>query len=82
MMHAENIQSKLESKDGWVASLMQGGLDKDGLVDEVYLKLYSRYPDAEERKIAVSALLGEDLRDGLEDLVWALLNSAEFIFNH
>jgi len=26
--------------------------------------------------------LGGDARAGLEDLVWALLNSAAFVFNH
>ena len=82
MMHSEKLQSKLASKTGWIEELTSSGLSNDSTVNEVYLKLFSRYPTDAERSIAVSALLGKNPREGLEDLVWALLNSAEFVFNH
>lgn len=82
MMHSEGLQSKLQSGKGWVERLIQSGLNPSNVVDEVYLKLFSRYPEPGEREIAVKTISGENPRQGLEDLVWALLNSAEFIFNH
>jgi hypothetical protein len=82
MMHSEKLQSKLATDKGWIQKLMNSGLSNDATVDEVYLKLLNRYPTEPERSIAVSSLLGENPREGMEDLVWALLNSAEFVFNH
>ena len=82
MMHSENLQSKLASEKGWIETLINSGLSNDATVEEVYLKLFCRLPSDGERSIAVSSLLGGDARAGLEDLVWALLNSAEFVFNH
>ena len=51
-------------------------------VEEIYLTLFSRRPNSTEILIAMKAISGERQREGLEDLVWALLNSAEFVFNH
>lgn len=82
MMHSEGLQSKLQSDKGWIESLMRSGMNHSDIIDAVYLKIFSRYPDADERDIAEMTVLGENQRQGLEDLVWALLNSAEFIFNH
>ncbi len=82
MMHSEKLQSKLSSKSGWIQDLMDSSLSNTAMVDEVYLKLFSRHPKENERGIAIEALNAEDRREGLEDLLWALLNSAEFVFNH
>ena len=52
----------------------------DEIVDELFLATISRPPTAEEKSMSVSLL--ERLRDqGAEDLLWALLNRADFIFN-
>jgi hypothetical protein len=82
MMHSEGLQSKLQSDKGWLEALVRSGLKHSDMIDAVYLKIFSRYPDADERDIAEKTISGENQRQGLEDLVWALLNSAEFIFNH
>ena len=52
-------------------------------VEEMYLRTLSRYPDADERRAAEQAIdkAGEPKR-GYEDLLWALLNSKEFLYNH
>ena len=82
MMHSEDLQKKLQSKHGWVEELMQSGLHHGTMVEQVYLKLLSRYPTPEEKSIALKALSGDTPREGVEDILWALLNSAEFVFNH
>lgn len=52
-------------------------------VEEAYLRTLSRFPDPEEREIAV-AFIQESERpsDGLESLMWALVNTKEFILTH
>ena len=52
-------------------------------VNEAYLRTLSRFPTDEERSIAEDAVVGADKPiEGLRDLVWALLNTKEFIVNH
>jgi len=44
---------------------------------------FSRYPDAEELKIAAEYVNSKEKpREGFEDVVWALINTKEFLFNH
>jgi len=52
-------------------------------VEEMYLRTLSRYPDADERSAAEQAIdKAGETRRGYEDLLWALLNSKEFLYNH
>ena len=49
----------------------------------MYLATISRFPDAEERKMAQDAVAkAANVRSGLEDVFWALLSSKEFLYNH
>jgi hypothetical protein len=67
----------------WLASGLAARLKKlsgDALAEELYLSLFSRLPDAEERKETADFL---KRRPGaLADLAWGLLASTEFRFNH
>ena len=52
-------------------------------VGELYLRCLARHPDAEELAHGEQVLEGAGTRgEGVEDLLWALLNSREFAFNH
>lgn len=56
-------------------------LTNDQLVEELFLSVISRYPTAEEKQVAVAQL--EKYRNaGAEDLLWALFNKLDFIFNY
>jgi len=53
------------------------------IVEELYLRTLSRYPDAEESSNAEAAIAkSSSARGGLEDVFWALLNSKEYLYNH
>lgn len=53
------------------------------LVGEAYLRTFSRLPTAEEIADGEKYLKESvDLGAGLRDLIWALLNSKEFVVNH
>jgi hypothetical protein len=58
-------------------------LTPEQLIEEAYLRTFGRYPNAEEKKNGMEYIQGSaDLASGLRDLVWALLNSKEFVVNH
>jgi hypothetical protein len=46
------------------------------------MALLSRSPDETESAALVKLLDGNDKKAGLQDVVWAILNSAEFNSNH
>lgn len=57
--------------------------DTNSLVRQAYLRTLSREPDARELEIARAHLAqNADPVSGLRDVLWALLNTKEFIVNH
>ena len=53
------------------------------IADELYLSALARFPTPEESRRAVSVLTAAPTREqAAEDLMWALLNTKEFVFNH
>jgi hypothetical protein len=82
LMNAPGLHAKLTSDDGLVARLAKSDSSPRAVVEELYLRAYCRYPTDEERKDA-EELYREPVanrRRVTEDLLWALMNSAEFLF--
>jgi hypothetical protein len=83
LTNSEEIDNKVSAGDGRVARLLKEKVPADKAVEELFLTALSRYPTEAERKKAVDHITAEgDLKKGLEDLVWALVNTKEFLFNH
>ena len=84
LMNSETLQVKLADKNGRAARLAQAELLPGRIVDEIYLSIYSRWPSADEKAVAIEAFAAEGVKrqQAVEDLMWALINSAEFVFNH
>lgn len=84
LMNSDKLQTQLADKAGRAAALGQADRTAGEIVDEVYLAIYSRWPSVEERSIAVEAVESTQAKrqSAIEDLMWALINSAEFVFNH
>jgi len=65
------------------ARYAKSGIKTEGMTDALYLAAYSRRPADDERRLAqeflASAQAGSDPASGL---LWALLNSSEFVTNH
>lgn len=84
LMNSDKLQAKLAHKSGRAAKLGQEGKASDEVVNELYLALYSRWPSDEEKRVALEAFKGEGTKrhEAIEDIIWALINTAEFVFNH
>jgi hypothetical protein len=83
LISGDTIQKKISDPRGVLSKLAAGNRAPREIVEELYLRTLSRYPDAEERTTAETALAkAPNARQGLEDVFWALLNSKEFLYNH
>jgi hypothetical protein len=83
LMNNAGINGKLSSKTGRVTSLMAAKLPDNKIVEDLYLASVSRYPSPDESKKGVKALAtAKNKQQAAEDLMWALLNSKEYMFNH
>ncbi len=84
MMNSRALQSKLSHSEGFVRKLADSNRPPEDIVKELYLTAFSRWPTADELKKATAAYVGPEMtrRTATEDVLWALLNSAEFVFNH
>jgi hypothetical protein len=87
MLHLMNsgfVQDRLSAKEGAVTALEKSELKPEEIVTQLYLTYYSRYPTDDELKAAQAAFTREKAtrRAAIEDLMWAMLNSAEFLLNH
>jgi len=79
LVNDQSIVDKI--KRGSIRKLLP--LDDGPLVLQLYLRMLGRSPDTEELEIGVKHLRAGPTREiAFDDLVWALLNSREFITNH
>ncbi|HEV3339395.1 MAG TPA: DUF1549 and DUF1553 domain-containing protein [Pirellulales bacterium] len=81
LMNAPNLHHKVTSDEGRAARLAASGKTADEIVEELYLLVYARFPTSDERQVGNQwfATAG-DRRPAAEDLLWALLNTPEFLF--
>ncbi len=83
MINGETVRRKLESPSNRIAKRLEQGTSDADLLSEFYLTAVCREPRAEELsaiKAHVSA--ARDRRAAWEDVVWALINSKEFLLRH
>jgi Protein of unknown function (DUF1553)/Protein of unknown function (DUF1549) len=76
------VQEKLSSDAGRLANLIASGKSDADLIDELFLATLCRFPTAEERASLVSRLQKspDQRRRVAEDVLWALVNHREFLF--
>ncbi len=82
LMNSRNLARKVTSDDGRAAELAESDKTPDEIVEELYLSVYARLPDLEERRIGRELFEsdGATRRSATEDLMWALINTPEFVF--
>lgn len=95
LINSSEIKSKLAVGGGRAARLAAADVPDEDKISELYLAAFSRKPRPDEMATAI-AYLNEPLTDAagkpiakntaargnFQDLIWALMNSKEFLFNH
>ncbi len=95
LMNSADVKGKLASNTGRAAELAKPEITDADAISEIYLAAFSRQPTAEELSIAQDYVLqprndanGKPLaeatakRQRYEDLIWAIMNTKEFLYNH
>ena len=78
----EECLKLIERKEGWLTQAADSELEPDELIRQAYLRTVSRLPEEHELSAARRYLAeADDKRSGLRDLLWALINTKEFILN-
>lgn len=80
----KNYGNQLEEESGVEVDVRSNNdVDFSVLVSQAYLRTLSRYPSDVELKRSLAFIEdAETEMDGLRDVLWALLNTKEFIVNH
>jgi hypothetical protein len=95
-INGDTLNQKLRAPGGTVGMLLKLGLSDQRIVDHLFLSAFSRYPTEKERDEIAAGLraasekapyaegwgTADPRRPVLEDLLWAMLTSKEFMFNH
>lgn len=78
------VRGWLTPRAGNLIDRLSRSSNADALAEELYVSVFTRFPDAEERKEVADFLArgGHNRTAALQDMTWALVASAEFRFNH
>jgi hypothetical protein len=94
VINGETINQKLRAPGGIVETFIKLGVSDEMLINHLYLASLSRRPSREELGALLAAMDAskeaakgakddrEARRQAIEDVVWAVLTSKEFLFNH
>jgi len=85
LLNSTEVQNKISSGSARAALLSKNKeMSNEAKIRELYRWVYAREPDADELKIALAHLAKheKDIKIAFEDIVWALVNTKEFLFNH
>ena len=82
LMNAPGLHSKVTGDKGRAARLAASKKTPREIVEELYLLVYCRVPSVEEMRTCLEefARVGGTRRQAAEDILWALLNTPEFVF--
>jgi hypothetical protein len=80
LLNAREIEQKLQAPDGRVTALSRSSLSNADLINEISLATIGRPPSSKELRIGIQLLRDKDRRQGIEDFMWVMLNSYDFLF--
>jgi hypothetical protein len=87
LLNSQEMQNKLSSDTSRAAKLAADPGEDSQKIKDLYLLFYARPPNDDESRDLLAFLshksaTTESRRQAFEDILWALLNSKEFLFNH
>ena len=82
LMNSPGLHHKVTSDTGRAAQLAAGNKSPRAIVEELYLLVYARLPTDDEYEVGEKLFseAGSSRRQAVEDLLWALINTPEFVF--
>ena len=85
LMNAPNLDRKIRNEKSRASELASSKMSPEEIVEELYLLVYARFPEEKEMSLGIARIPpagsdGKGRRGAIEDLLWALLNTPEFLF--
>ncbi len=82
MLNGEAVHGKIQ-RGGVVNGLLEDGKTAEQAIETLFIRCLTRKPtDSEMEQLTALVEEAPSLQVGLEDVMWAILNSREFLFNH
>ena len=83
LLNGDFLNKKIEAPTGRIENLFKEKKPIPDVIEELYLVTLGRPPRAEEAAKAQDGIRAAPTpKEGVQDLLWVLLNSREFLFNH
>lgn len=84
LMNSPEVNAKIQNRTGRARRVATSGQQPSEMIETLYLAALSRFPTPEEREIMAQAFgnSASSSRSAVEDIMWTLLNTKEFIYNH
>ena len=83
LVNSSLIQNKLTSTDGYIARMESDFVSRRMLIHDIFLRMFSRLPNEKEYQTASRFIeTSEEKPEAYRSLVWSLLATNEFLFNH
>lgn len=83
LANSNEIEDKIRNANGLVSKVAKSMKSPAEMVEELYLSAYARRPtEAELEKTVAYIGRQKERKQALEDVLWVILNSKEFLFNH
>lgn len=83
LLNSPEVNEKISHRQGQARRLAESALTPEQLIEEIYLVTLSRFPTETERELMQTAFAPETpRRQSVEDILWATLNTKEFLYSH
>jgi hypothetical protein len=84
LLNSSDVQNKLTNGQGRAAQLSaEKNLTHPQKIEQIYMQAFARRPDAVELGAAQAYIEKvKNDKQAYEDILWAIINTKEFLFNH
>jgi hypothetical protein len=83
LANSDEVEGRIRYHEGRLARLLKAKKSTKEIIEELYLAAYARLPSKAELARTTGYVERQQNRaQGLEDVLWVILNSKEFMFNH
>jgi hypothetical protein len=83
LLNSDEIQNKLSSPNGRADQLVKDKRSDEEKVEELFLWAFAHKPSADQMQAALAHIAkhSKEKKIAYENIIWALLNTKEFVFN-
>ncbi len=83
LINGPTVNEKIRNPNNRLGKLLGGKVSDNDVLTDLYYAALSRPPFEDEKKLALAHIAkGADKRKAWEDVMWALINTREFLFRH